>query len=202
MTIDGVTIDDTTDIARLVDNALHGRLGSSRSATDVGPLEWMFRAWPQIRDSKFWLKFGNAVAYQIATTDDPEARLNALLFITRCHDEKLSSAVTLSLWQIAVGDRKGFRGVYPSSGGSADLEWWLLHAIAAVSLDDGSIAGQRLASGVIRNEALAPDGKVEPILHTLISNNRDWFAQHREEILQLHPEARELAESIEAFKDG
>lgn len=190
MTIDDVNIDDSTDFARLAENALLSRIGSSRSTTDSA-LSWLFGAWPQLRGTAFADRLAVAIGQHVIA-GDRATKHAALVFFVTFPD---AAARAFAPLERALADRSAVRGVFPPDGGSADLEWWLLRAIASVAA-----TGSPQARRMIEEEALRPDGKAEPIMHTLITTDSAWFVQHRADVLALHPSLRELVETIEQAK--
>ena len=190
MTIDGVNIDDSTDFARLAEDALRSRIGSSRSTTESA-LGWLFQAWPQLRGTAFADRIAVAIGDHVIN-GDRATKHAALLFFVTFPD---AAAQTFAALERAFTDRSTVRGVLPPDGGSTDLEWWLLRAIASVAA-----TGVPAAMRMIEQEALRSDGKTEPIMHTLIIADSDWFNHHRADIVRLHPSMNELIETIEQAK--
>lgn len=188
MTIEGVNIDDATDFARLADDALRSRIGDAASTSD-GPLGWLSRAWPKLRGSSVADRLAHAIAQHVVASDTATKHA-ALLFLVTFPDAGLNS---MPILERAAANRSAYRGVLPPDGGSADLEWWLWRAIASVAS-----TGAQQALRLIEAEALRPDGKAEPIMHTLVTQDGPWFKERRDEVIRTHPSLRELVETIEA----
>ncbi len=188
MMIESVNIDDQTDFTQLANESLHGRIGYSRSTTDSGPLDWLFRAWPRVKSTVFADRLARAIGGHVVGSDE-STKYAALLFFVNFPDAAQRAPAPLHQ---AYANRAGFRGVFPPDGGSADLEWWLMRAIASLAT-----TGEAGPMALIEQEALCPDGKVEPIIHTLVTQDGAWFSRHRDEILRLHPDVKPVVETIE-----
>jgi hypothetical protein len=176
--VDTVVFAADTDFAGLAREVLlgGGAVGSLRS--DCFPLDWVFRAYEQVRGTSHADGLARGVAACL-TAVEPEVRAQALIFF----QSQPAAAGGERIVELVAGDRALFAGVPDPMSPGVDLEWPLLAALAARL----SAAGER-GLALARAEALRP-GKALPLIGALLAIAPGWVLAHAEEIVRGTPAA-------------
>ena len=176
--VDHVTFGDATDFDTFVHEVLCGGGGVGASRGDRAPLDWIFRAYEQLRNTPYADRLSRGVAACLAAAE-PEVRAQALVFF----QSQPRAAGSERIDDLVAADRGGFVGVADPLHPGVDLEWQLLAALGA-RLAGGSARSLSLARG----EAVSP-GKAQPFIGALASVDPDWVNDHAEEIVRATPAA-------------
>jgi hypothetical protein len=176
--VDNVAFDDATDFDRFVYDVLRGQGGVGSSRADNAPLDWVFRAYEQVRNTPYADRLSRGVAACL-TAAEPEVRTQALVFF----QSQPRAAGGDRIEELLAGDRAGFAGVADPLHPGVDLEWQLLTALGA-RLATGNARSVNLA----RSEAVSP-GKAQPFIGALTAVAPDWVIDHAEEIVRGTPAA-------------
>jgi hypothetical protein len=126
MRVDTVTLTDATDFAALVLDVLSGAGGYGSTRSDTYPVDWVFRAYGEIRQTPYADRMARGVAACL-TAADPLIRAQALVFF----QSQPGAAGHERIVDLVAGDRALFAGVADPIHPDVDLEWQLLAALAA-----------------------------------------------------------------------
>src|SRR3954464_14393817 len=77
--VDNITFDDTTDFNAFVHEVLNGGGGVSSNRGDSAPLDWIFRAYEQVRGTAYGDRLSRGVASCLDAAE-PMVRAQALVF--------------------------------------------------------------------------------------------------------------------------
>jgi hypothetical protein len=178
LTIDTITFTDSFDFATFARDVLRGGAGTGSLPTDMLPLDWVFRAWPQLKVSLYGERLSLALS-ECLTDADPLVRVQALMFFARHPDASGAERVV----KLASGDMRLFVGVANPLGASTDLEWWLWRCVG------GRIeVGDHAAASIARGEVKLP-GRSSALLASLTDADPDWVTANAEEIVRANPDA-------------
>jgi hypothetical protein len=174
--VDHLTFNDDTDFETLVAEILRGGGGSLRG--DSFPLDWINRAYDEVKSSPYACRIAHAVAGCL-TAAEPEVRAQALVFFQTHPSAGCGSRITT----LAAGDRELFAGIADPMHPGTDLEQQLLMALAArIGAYDSDALHLACA------EALRP-GKAAPLIAALVAAAPDWVVANAEKIVRATPEA-------------
>jgi hypothetical protein len=176
--VDNVTLDDTTDFDAFVHDVLRGGGGVGSSRSDNAPLDWIFRAYEQLRDTPYADRMSRGVAACLDASD-PDVQTQALVFF----QSQPRAVGGERIDDLVAGDRARFAGVADPMHPSVDLEWQLLVALGARLRGGGA-----RTLGLARTEALKP-GKAHPFIGALTAAAPDWVVEHAEDIVRGTPAA-------------
>jgi hypothetical protein len=123
--VDTVELTDGTDFAALANKALLGHVGGSLRS-DNAPLDWVFRAYDELRGTRYADLLACGVAACL-TAADPYVRAQALIFFQALPQ----AAGHERIIELLAGDRALFAGVPDPMHPGVDLERQLLDARAA-----------------------------------------------------------------------
>ena len=175
--VDTVTFTDETDIEKIARDALSGSGGFGSYPRDRAPVDWIFRAYPELIGTPYADRLAHGVA--VCLTDaEPEIRAQALLFF-ECQP---LAAGGERLVELAAGDRALFAGVPDPLRTGVDLEWQLLAALGA------RLVGDDAGIDVARAEVLRT-GKAQPVIGGLFAAAPDWVIHNAEAIVRGTPRA-------------
>jgi hypothetical protein len=124
--VDNVTLTMTTDFAALVHDVLLGGGVVGSLPSDCFPVDWVFRAYRELRGTPFADLLSLGVAACL-TAPEPDIRAQALIFFQSEPDAAGSACVD----DLLAGDRALFAGITAPMFPGADLEWHVRAASAA-----------------------------------------------------------------------
>jgi hypothetical protein len=176
--VDSVTFDDTTDFDAFVHDVLRGGGGVGSARGDSAPLDWIFRAYEQLRGTPYADRLSRGVAACLDAAE-PDVQTQALVFF----QSQPAAAGGERIDDMVAGDRARFAGVADPMHSSVDLEWQLLVTLGA-RLRSGGARTLDLA----RTEALRP-GKAHPFIGALTAVAPEWVVDHAEDIVRGTPAA-------------
>jgi hypothetical protein len=176
--VENVAFDDATDFDAFVHDVLRGGGGVGSRPSDNAPLDWIFRAYDQLRSTPYGDRLSRGVAACLEA-NEPDVQTQALVFF----QSQPSAAGGERIDDLVAGDRARFAKVADPMHPDVDLEWQLLVALGA-RLRAGDPRSLELA----RTEALAP-GKAHPFIAALTAAAPDWVIEHAEDIVRGTPAA-------------
>lgn len=163
---------------------LAGDEGWAPPALDHGVLSGLFWDWSKIKNTPRGDELARAIARQL-DNPDPELRYRALFFLQAIDVYDAMAAVV----PFVRGDRALFRNVFSDSFSEGrqpddDAEYMLLRVLGRV------IDTNEEARELAKKEALDSNGRPMPLIGLLTRREKEWTAQHRDEIERLHPETK------------
>jgi hypothetical protein len=176
--VDNVTFDDTTEFNAFVHDVLRGGGGVGSNRGDSAPLDWIFRAYEQVRNTPYADRLSRGVAACLEAPE-PDVQTQALVFF----QSQPGAAGGERIDELVAGDRARFAGIADPMHPSVDLEWQLLVALGG-RLRTGGARSLELA----RKEAVSP-GKAHPFIAALTAAAPDWVIEHAEDIVRGTPAA-------------
>ncbi len=176
--VDNLTFDDATDFGSFVHDVLRGGGGVGSMRSDNAPLDWIFRAYEQLRNTPYADRLSRGVAACLEAPE-PDVQTQALVFF----QSQPGAAGGERIDELVAGDRARFAKVADPMHPDVDLEWQLLVALGA-RLRGGDPRSLELA----RTEALLP-GKAHPFIAALTAAAPDWVIDHAEDIVRGTPAA-------------
>ncbi|MBP2324168.1 hypothetical protein JOF56_004553 [Kibdelosporangium banguiense] len=176
--VDTLTFNDDTDFEALTAEILSGGGGVGSNRGDSHPLDWINRAYNQVKPTPYACRLAQGVA-SCLTAANPRIRAQALVFFqthpSACGADRITT--------LAAGNRDLFRAIDDPIHPGTDLEWQLLTALAA-QIEAHNTDALTLA----RTDALHP-GKAAPLIASLIAADPTWTFANAEKIVQATPEA-------------
>jgi hypothetical protein len=175
--VDTVTFTDELDVERVALEVLSGHGGYGSLPNDRAPIEWIFRALPELAGTPYADRLCRAVAACL-TDPDPFVRGQALLFF----DVRPLAAGGERITELAGGDLTLFTGVPDEVGTAGDLERRLFAALGsrlAHVADDAAVE-------IARAEALRP-GRAAPVIGGLFDRDQAWVTGHADAIVRGTP---------------
>jgi hypothetical protein len=174
--IDTIEVTDATDFDQVVHDALAGKGGFGSHKYDIAPLDWVLRAYRQVRGTPVADRIGRGVATNL-TDEDPAIRSQAIMFFPDFPE----AAGIERLTDLVAGDRSLFADIPDPYHTSVDLEASLLMAFNILL-----VRGGRREIELARAEVLRPT-HAWPNIRALIEVDADWVDEHAEEITRGTP---------------